>query len=396
MMKLGDLFADFSLIDTDAPGGYARVAEVRMLNAQNGAPAFRAFKLMRRDIGYTKGIERFDDELRLLSAIGQDVSAPYSITHLIDSGFASVELALALHHNDIPDPRQTIHPVGVDLAQFIAVGRELQERDPDRWLPYLVVELAPYDDSLLRQIHHQPLDDSDGLYRLPTGEVISMALQLLQMENYLHKKHHRAYMDWKPEHLFWSGLKKQIKLVDWNVTVSLDDGPGIRQNIRDDLRLFCGAVLYISLTFVDPEDPTKKIGPRPTQELEQPIPEIRRRYWTDNPNFYQRGAMLDDKIKQIVQRGLDPKQGYESPQELAQVLLEYAQKELGVTQAELAPGSTPESQYFEALANTRQAQAQLIQAQQQLVSAIGAGRGTQEFTRMFEAIKRALRSFPLS
>lgn len=396
MTKLGDLFADFSRIDLDARGGYARVAEVKVMDRKDGTPSECAFKLMRHEIEYEKGMERFEGELRLLKDIQSNVQAPLPITKIYNSGFSSVELSSALHHRDTPDLRQTIYPTGTDIDKFISTGRDLQNKDPGRWIPYLIIELASYNDSLLRQIQHQPQDDLAGLYRLPTGEVILMALQLLEVVDYLHKKHNRAYMDWKPEHLYWSGSRKSVKLIDWNVTTSLDDGPGRKQNIRDDIRLFCGAALYIGLTFVDPDDPTRKIGPRPTTELTSPVPEIRRRYWTDRPEFYQRGSTLDDHIKEIIRKGLDPRQGFESPEELRQTLIRYANNELGVPKEDLSPSVNPSSDYFKALSEIRLAQSQLLQAQRHLIDATEVHGERTEFTRVFDTIKNALRNFPLS
>ncbi len=396
MKILGELFTDFSRIDLDARGGYSRVAEVKAVNPSDGHLPQRAFKLMRHEIDHQRTLARFLEEFRLLLDICQDANPPKPVTRIYDSGFAPLELSQTLHRNEPPDPKLKLIPTGLDISLFQKTGQELQQKEPERWLPYLVMELAPYDDSLLRQIHHQPQDDFSGLYRLPTGEVIAMALQLLDVMDYLHKRHKRAYMDWKPEHLFWSGEKRQVKLIDWNVNTPLDDGPGERQNIRDDIRIFCGAALYISLTFIDPDEPSNTIGPRPTRELGTPVPEIRKRYWTDRPDFHQRGRMLDDNIKKIIQKGLDPNQGFDTPQELRQTLLEYAQQELGMTAAELKPGARPESEYFKALEAMRGAQAQLLQAQQNLIDAIGKHGETLEYNRLFETIKRALKNFPIS
>jgi len=395
MTKLGDLYSDFTRIDLDTRGGYARVAEVKT-RGQKGILDLCAFKLMRPEIDYQTGMERFEEELKLLVEITKDGNMPLAITRIYDSGFAPIELSESMQRREIPNPDLEIISTGAELKDFIDQKTELQKKEPGRWLPFLVVELAPYDDSMLRQIHNQPQDDPYGLFRLPTGEVITMAVQLLDVMQYLHEKHNRAYMDWKPEHIFWNGFNKQVKLIDWNVTSSLDDGPGKNQNIRDDLRLFCGAALYISLTFVDPDDPTRPVGPRPTKELDSPVPEIRRRYWTDNPDFYQRDAMLDDKIKWIIRRGLDPKQGFDSIQKLKSGLIEYAQEELGLTEDELILRSEPSSPYFKALTEVRAAQQQLFQAQQNLIEAVKANGTKLEFTRLFDAIKRALMNFPIS
>ena len=395
MTKLGDLYTNFSRIDIDTRGGYARVAEVRT-RGQKGCPELCAFKLMRLEIGYEAGLARFEDELKVLVEITRDDNAPLAITRIYDSGFAPAELSQSLQKLETPDPDLEIISTGTEIKDFVQQKSELQKNEPGHWLPFLVVELAPFDDSMLRQIHNQPGADPSGLFRLPTGEVITMAIQLLDVMQYLHKNHRRAYMDWKPEHIFWNGMDKQVKLIDWNVTSLLSDGPGEKQNIRDDLRLFCGAALYISLTFVDPDDPTKPIGPRPTKELDFPVPEIRRRYWTDSPDFYQRDAMLDDEIKGIIRRGLDPKQGFDSIQKLRTALIEYAEEELGLTEAELSLLSEPSSPYFKALTEVHLAQRQLFQAQQNLIEAVKINGKKLEFTRLFDAIKRALRNFPIS
>lgn len=395
MAKLGDLYTNFSRIDLDTRGGYARVAEVKTYQ-QNGYPELCAFKLMRPEIGYETGLERFEDEIMLLIEITKDSNAPQAITRIYDSGFAPIELSQNMQNREEPDLDLEIISTGTEIKDFLHQKSYLQMNEPDRWLPFLTVELAPYDNSMLRQIHNQPAEDPYGLFRLPTGEVITMAIQLLNVMQYLHHNHRRAYMDWKPEHIFWNGMNKQVKLIDWNVTASLADGPGEKQNIRDDLRLFCGAVLYISFTFVDPENPTKPIGPRPTRELDSPVPEIRRRYWTDDPNFYQRDSMLDDRIKEIIRRGLDPKKGFDSIQELKPMLIEYAQRELGLTEDELTLRTEPTSPYFKAITEMRVAQQQLFQAQKELIEAVRINGSTPEFTRLFDAIKRASMNFPIS
>jgi len=395
MTKLGELYFNFIRIDHDTRGGYARVSEVKT-NGQKTLPELCAFKLMRHENDYDRGMERFEDELTLLANITSDPKAPPAITRIYDSGFVPVELSENLQKRETPNLEFEIISTGTEVKDFLQLKSDLQKKNPNHWLPYLAVELAPYDDSLLRQIHNQPKDDPTGLFRLPTGEVIIMALQLLDVMQYLHTAQHRAYMDWKPEHIHWNGMNKQVKLIDWNVTTKLNDGPGEKQNIKDDLRLFCGAALYIGLTFIDPDDPTKPIGPRPTQELASPVSEIRRRYWTDKPDFYQRDSTLDDNIKRIIRRGLDPKQSFDSIDKLKTELFEYAEQELGLNKTELSLRSESNSPYLKALAEVHQAQEQLLQAQQHLMKAVGENGSKLEFTRLFDAIKQALKNFPIS
>ena len=340
MTRLGELYTDFLRIDLDAPGGYARVAQVTRVGETN--PKFVAFKLMRHEIDYRKGLERFERELRLLAAINQDKYAPTSITKLYGSGFAYIDLSLALHNNNVQDLEQVIIPTGEDIDNFLNTEDELQITEPNRWLPYIVVELAPYDDCLLRQINrHTSKYYSEPSCLNPAG-VVSMAIQLLDAMEYIHTMHRCAYIDWKPEHIFWDGIKKQAKLIDWNVTTMLVDNPGKKQNVRDDIRLFCGAALYCSLALTDPDDLDKSIGPKP-QADENLVPLTRRQYWTDKPNFYQRDAELDSAIKHIVQRGLDPRKGFDSPHELKTTLLNYAQIELGLSKTDILAGSNNQS-----------------------------------------------------
>ena len=399
MTKLGDFYSDFIRIDIDARGGFARVAEVKT-KGQREMPDLCAFKVMRdkqdTDEERVSVLQHFDNEIELLIKITKDTNAPSAITPIYDSGFVLAELSQNLHNRENPDPELAIVSTGLDLHQFRHHKRTLYDKEPGKWLPYLVVELAPYDDSLLRQINAQPQEDSEGLFRFPTGEVIALAVQLLDVMQYLHTKHGLAYMDWKPEHIYWDGLNYQARLIDWNVTARLEESPGKAQNIMDDIRLFCGAVLYIGLTFVNPDNPMQPIGPRPTKELASPVPEIRRRYWTDNPDFYQRNKALDENIKSIIRRGLDPNRGFESIEKLKSYLLEYAENEFGIQEAELTLVSGPLSPYFKAMTEVHQAQKQFLQAQKHLYEAVAAKGIKPEFTRLNTAIKRALGNFPIA
>lgn len=395
MENLGNFFSNFIRIDLDTQGGYARVAEV-LAKEGNNYPELCAFKVMRHEIEYSEGIKRFTDELELLSSIAMDNSAPAAITKIYESGYVPCQLSEALSKHEIIKSNTEIIRTGLDPQNFLDKGIELEKDGENLWLPFLVVELAAYDDSLLRQIHNQPKDDHEGLFRFPNGEVIIMALQLLEAMNYLHEKHNRAYMDWKPEHIHWNSTDMQVKLIDWNITTELDSHPGRNQNIKDDLRLFCGAVLYISLTFIDPDEPMKPIGPRPTRELETPIPELRRRYLTNEPNFYQREITLDNNLKEIIRKGLHPLKGFESIAEFKSALIEYAKHELGLTEEEITLKHQPLSPYFRAIIEVNSAQQKLLQAQRSIYEAVKTKGNNPEFMRLFNSIKYALKNFPTS
>ena len=285
-------------------------------------------------------MQRFENELKILVEITKDKRAPASITRIYDSGFAPIELSKTLqnlHEGERLSPKLQIVSTGIDLQKFLDAKSTLMSGEPVRWLPYLVVELAPYGDALRRQIKPQAARDLSNLYRLPVSTIVDMAVQLLDVMDYLHKKLQYAYIDWKPEHIYWNGSIKQLKLIDWNVTNRLMDNPNDKQIIREDLRMFCGVAMYCSLALTDPEDLTRSIGTAPTlpRNLTRVIPP---RYWTDKPNFYERDAILDEKIKQIVQKGLDPRQGFNSPQELKYALVQYAEQR---ARQEDVPGDEP-------------------------------------------------------
>ena len=328
MTNLVELYTDFLRIDLDARGGYARVADV-VTHLEDGTPIHRAFKIMRHELDKKQvGIQRFENEIKILTEITKDKKAPVSITRIYDSGFAPVDLSLTMHnlHEDEKlSPNLEIISTGVNLQNFLETKSTLMEREPSRWLPYLVVELAPYNDSLLRQIKPKSVNDFLNLYRLPVDTIVEMTIQLLDVMEYLHKKLRYAYIDWKPEHIYWNESIKQLKLIDWNVTNRLTGNLQDKKTVREDIRMFCGAALYCSLALTDPEDLTKAIGPTPTipRDLTPMIPP---RYWTDRPNFYERDNILDEKIKQIVQKGLNPNQGFNSPSELKEVLMQYAEQ----------------------------------------------------------------------
>jgi len=328
MVNLVDLYTEFFRIDLDARGGYARVADV-IAWQKDGSSIHRAFKLMRHELEKKQvGIQRFENELRILIEITHDKKAPAAITKLYDSGFAPAELSLTLHnlHQDENlSPNLEIISTGTDIQKFLEVKSTLMGREPERWLPYLVVESAPFDDCLLRQINPKAANEKLNLYRLPVDTIIKMAAQLLDVMKYLHKKLKYTYTDWKPEHIYWNEITEQLKLIDWNVTNELKNSSKKSELIREDLRMFCGAALYCSLALTDPEDPTKNIGPEP-EIPKNMVPLIPPRYWTDKPNFYERNSILDEEIKQLVQKGLDPKQGFNTPTEFKNELLNYAKR----------------------------------------------------------------------
>ncbi|HAW51101.1 MAG TPA: hypothetical protein DCX54_02055 [Flavobacteriales bacterium] len=331
MAKLGDLYKDFSRIDLDTRGGYARVVRARTLG-QSGNPEFCAFKIMRHEVESQKKMERFEGELDILIKITQNAGFPAPITPIFDSGFVDARVSKSIqkpksvvenpHTIEKINPELGIISTGTDLQTFLKTKASL---DTTHWLPYLAVELAPYDNSLLRQIRWQSPETALNPFFFSANEIVDMAQQLLTVMKYLHDEHGLAYMDWKPEHVYWDSSNRQVKLIDWNVTSILSSGLERRRTIREDIRLFCGAVLYCSVALNDPEDMKRPIGPEPRLGSSSSS-WLQRRYWTDDPEFYERGVLFDDRIKQIIKTGLDPNQGFNSIDELQDMLSEYAEQ----------------------------------------------------------------------
>jgi hypothetical protein len=77
-------------------------------------------------------------------------------------------------------------------------------------------------------------------------------------------------------------------------------------------------------------------------------------------------------------------------------LLDYAKTELGITEDELTFKTEPTSPYFKSLVEMRTAQKKLLDAQRHLMNAVENHGQTLEFSRLFDAIKRALKNFPIS
>lgn len=389
----------FRPVDTDAPGGFARAVQVsRILNEDVDNEKREAlFKVMRYDVLDPKIARRhFLSELELLVRIEkvrpqvspENFSRIEPITRVYDSGFVPIELPELLDKYRKPTDNTPVYQTKLDVAAFSKLMREL---DPNKWVPYIVVELANYNDSLFRQIQRRPDLDQDGLFRLPTAEVVYLAIRLLDTMIWLHKTLNIAYIDWKPEHVYWNGRTHELKLIDWNVTWPLETPPGRQQNIRDDIRLFTGAVLYCGLTLIDPEFGTA-IGPRPTSDIKNAVPEIRKRYWTDNPQFYDAGSSLDDRIKGIVKQGLDPSKGFSTPDELQAALIEYLHEEFKLTPKIFENGQ--DSDYLRAVQSIRSAQENLKSAYSHVTDATRFLGQNPELNRLAKIIKIAQERLP--
>jgi serine/threonine protein kinase len=250
----------------------------------------------------------------------------------------------------------------------------------------LVVELAPYNDCLFRKACQRPKSDLGRLYRLPVGEVILMACQLLDTLDFLHNKMNIAYIDWKPEHVFWSGVNRSVKLIDWNVTAPIDEHPGRNQNTIDDVRLLSGAVINTGLTMIE-------MPPQPTtpEYRSDPLLQIRQRYSSSNPPFGPAYKSLDQSILGIIRSSLS-KPGYPSPTELKNKLLDAA-SELGVKYP--PDPDTSGKYYWDAVREIRLVRDSLSKAYDLLCKATEKHTATQEYENLSKVVREAIDNLPL-
>jgi len=415
MDTLADVFQSherrnyFSAIDYDAPGGFARTVRVALESstAERNEEDGYAFKVMRHNLRDSDvGRARFQLELELLQRFDQYRNTNgllEIVTKIYDSGYVERRLSETIDLFGKPSPDWPIIRTGVDPIAFKEAGTTL---DQEVWVPYLIVELASYNDSLLRQIRRRPSQTALelGLFRLPTGEVLHFTLKLLDLISWMHETLGVAYIDWKPEHIYWNGTQGKLKLIDWNITCPLEKSPGRAKNIRDDVRLLAGAALYCGLTLVDPED-GRPIGPRPTKDIRGAVAETRYRYLTDNAKFYEAEEYLDDRIKGIMRKGLSS-EGYETPSELKEDLIDYSKQYLGLDVERLQElewesstvsdlGSDAGNAYWMALRNMRQAQQHLSEAYDCLKEATGNMGSTREYARLIRLINHIQADYPM-
>lgn len=382
-MKIGDVFTDFIEADSGTKGGYARVLQVKKKSDDIKGPSELALKIMRSDVVWQQGFTRFVEEIKVLSFVlekSKENNTPVyeTINKLYGFGFLCSRFSASLEKQVTYDCEMLVCD---SLEEFVLKGNEFLANSSIDWVPFVLLELANFDDSLFRKIATLPKDEQT-LYRIPTGEIILMSVQLLDVLEFLHSEGY-AYIDWKPEHVHWNGETRKAKLIDWNVTCPLDAEPGAKQNILDDVRMFCGAILYSSITMVDLSG--KQLGARPTTKeyFGNPVMQARMRYAIDDVIFYKAYKYLDEHLVEIIRKGLSKKNSFKTPYELKKQLIEYAQESLGV---DIYDVNDP---YFNALASLREAEGALRRAYSFLGDATLKNGPQKEFDRVSKIILRA-------
>ncbi len=417
----GDYFNTLDPIDEDAQGGYARVAEVEALFLRTGAKA--AFKVMRtKDMTGTPlspetWEKRFLAEFRILNAFAQEEDVPAIFTPLLGSGYVRRDILEALEEYEVPYD-VPVYFTGRDEQSFIETHERLEKKFPKRFLPFLVVELAPYRDSLFRQIRrrrwHGESRPRGVAPRLPVGEALQLSYQLLEGLRWFHTHIGRIYLDWKTEHIYWSAWRLGVhtaleakgdwmrplqgRLIDYNVTGELKDAPDREAALREELRLFCGAVLYPALTLYDPESDGKPLGGKPTRVPERGSQDAHLRYRVKGTLTFYEGAdeRLDKPLKEILRTGLENGGGYTSVEALQAALSEYARRYLDLEfRNPLKPGASSflhprgisGQNYLRALRDLRLGQNLILRARRGLVEALRKSSGE---SGEYEALVRTI------
>lgn len=417
----GDYFNSFDPIDEDAPGGYARVAEAEALFLPDG-PARVAFKVMREKDYAGKRLapntweKRFLEEFRILHTFTVRPDTPPVFTKLLGSGYIRRDVLDYFERYRVPYDLP-LYFTGLEEADFADTHAHLEKETPGRYLPFLAVELAPYGDSLFRQIRRRDWRGRPRppqvTPRLPVGEVIRMSWQLLEALKWFHDTFDRIYLDWKTEQVYWSawrlGVDEEVKtsqacLIDYNVTSPLarnprgdDESPRYRPaNLREELRLFCGAVLYPALTLTDPENEGRELSSKPTRRTSRGSRDVRLRYRVEGAlRFYGAGERLDAPLKKILRTGLEAGKGYASVEALQEDLRRYARDYLDYDPArDFAPLGRSGEAYQQALRDLRFGQNRLLRARRGLVEALRYSSGESgEYEALVHAIDYALKHF---
>ncbi|GEM_PF-2022349 len=394
-----DYYDNFTLIDRDAQGGYARGAQARSL-LEDGHP-MRAFKVMRNEtFGIKLSFEEFFEKrfVREFEILQKIANGPALFTRLHDSGFVREDLLKILEkRQDLPYNLGS-YQTGLDLERFRQTGWELHHKQPDRWRPYLVVDLAPYEYSLFRMVrrrHAYTLPRPAGrsfafISRFGIGDILDATVRLLDGIAYFHEKTGYLYWDYKPEHIYWGPGKEQIQdtqkertssnlildLIDYNVPRHIlryeDEQTGkltgeksratIRQEMKTEIANICGAMLYPALVMETLGGQTLEADPG---KGVHPSDQAGSRYLRDEPiKFYEAEQYLDEDIKQILNRALQKSQGFASIAEFKKALLDYAKANLGLDLENPANDTSAGKQYRAGMRDLRLGLVHLQKARQ--------------------------------
>ena len=223
-LTIGAKVADLYRIGIDidqAPGAFARA-----FVATNGDGQERAIKVFRAEhfelpeeqcYAYYKTL---GNEADLLS----ELKGHPNVVQIYDMGFLWPKRG---------DPQQfEAYSFGTDAKDFCDAMEIAFSR---RYLPYLILQRMPHEHSLFRLVRRNPHN-----VRLPSEEIIAMALQLA---HFLVEIHSRGILYWdpKPEHVYWDS--ERIVVIDWNVSRRIQTEEE-NHHKGQDIQLVAQRVLY--------------------------------------------------------------------------------------------------------------------------------------------------------
>lgn len=274
-LTIGSRIADLYQIGVDideAPGGFARA-----FVATNGDGRQRAIKVFRAE-HFELPEERCYAYYRTLANEADllvEMQGHPNVVRLYDMGY--------LWPRDGQGQAYEAQSYGMDAQGFAEAMDEAFER---RQLPYLVLQRMPSQDSLFRLVRRNPHS-----VRLPSDDVLGMALQLAQFLVEIHSRD-ILYWDPKPEHVYWDG--DRVIVIDWNVSRRIQ--PYEAADKGQDIQLVAQRVLYPMLLGGTSYATGTKIEATPGSA---PDPVVR-----EDVDYRWQEKWLDDRLRQWLDPAL--------------------------------------------------------------------------------------------
>ena len=275
MTQLNDRYRLDNYIDTFALGHYARVLAAEDLDNGNTV----AFKVMRPEHVQADGNAQW--EFRAFGNEGQILLALKDSPHIIelyDIGYLS-------NMDEAPTGGEIVS-FGTDVDTFIAQTTEYASKG---WRPYMTLENLPRNESLFYAMKpNQP-----GMRRrLPTEEVLTMALQFANVMTMAHAVT-IVCLDHKLEHVYWDG--KSLKIIDFNSSKQLGTGNQSLE-FQKDIHNLCVGILYPAFTGMSPHKTALRPQPGNLDVVEKRYADVQELDFLMEPT-------LSPAIQALLQRG---------------------------------------------------------------------------------------------
>ena len=341
--KISDLYQIERAIDTPA-GSFARVFAAHDLKYDRkvAIKILRDRHLQLPEVEREQRYEAFNREAELLTQFENDSR----VMNFFEVGYLWKSYVV-----------YEAHSLGRDTIAF----RDMRQEAIDKgWLPYMILEQYPTDNSLHQLVVHNPR----GVC-LPLIEAVDLSLQLADLLVKIHDQD-IVYWDAKPAHAFWDGV--QLVLIDWNVSYPLRDeyldllGGRKDEAKQKDLLILGRQFIYpafIGLDFQSGQQPASKGMSTPKM-----VKETQAFYYRGEVPLYGHERHLDPPIREFLTRVVQSDE-FETAVELRAALEEYA-VELGWR----FKGKEPHPKAAESLAHKRKALQHLRKAHDAISQAI--------------------------